>query len=73
VRWIRRFVPNDDGKDPAVGIPAADVSLSRLPPSSDFRLALLDEAGGVVSSIDLSRGDLHDMRGAITNVMRVVR
>lgn len=68
MRWLRRHVVDDDGPaDAAVGIPAHSISLSRLPPSSDFRLALTDEQGAVISSIDLDRGDLYDTRQAISN------
>lgn len=71
VRWLSKRTRADDGTDPAVGIPARDVSWSRLPPSSDFRLALLDDAGAVIASIDLERGDVHDMRRALSQIMAV--
>ena len=70
MRWIGKRVRADDGPpDPLEGIPAHDVSLSRLPPTSDFRLALLDEQGQVISSIDLARGDVHDLRAALFQAM----
>jgi hypothetical protein len=72
MRWIGRRVRADDGPaDPQVGLEAHDVSLSRLPPSSAFRLALLDEQGAVISSIDLERGDVHDLRSAFFQAMQM--
>lgn len=74
MRWLAKRVRADDGpENPQVGIPAHDVLLQRLPPSSDFRIALTDEQGAVISSIDLSRGDLHDVKRAIVQVMAVVK
>lgn len=70
MRWIgRRNVRADDGTNPEVGIEAHDIGLFRLPPSSDFRLSLFDEAGKAIASIDLDRGDFHDLRGAIAQIM----
>lgn len=70
MRWLRKHVRADDGPpDPLVGIAAAGISLSRLPPSGDFRLALVDDAGAVIASFDMDRGDLHDTRRAISQVM----
>jgi hypothetical protein len=73
VRWFgrRRGVVADDGIDPELGIPADRIEFRR--PGDDYRVALLDAAGRVISSFDLDRGDLHDMKRAITMVMAVKR
>jgi hypothetical protein len=71
MRWLTGRTRADDGLDPAVGIEAQHITISRLPPSSDFRLALLEEGGRVISSIDLERGDLHDIKRSITMAMAV--
>jgi phosphopantothenate synthetase len=69
MRWLRGHVRDDDGVDPARGIEAADMVWSRL--EDGFRLALVDEAGAVISSIDLDRGDVHDTRAALTRILKV--
>lgn len=69
MRWRAGRTRADDGADPAVGTPASDITISRLPPSSDFRIALLAEGGAVISSIDLERGDVHDLRRALSMAM----
>lgn len=57
--------------DPETGIVAAGVSFRRHAGGNGYRLCLVDDAGAVVASFDADRGDMHDMRHAIGDVLRI--
>ena len=73
MRWFgrRRGVVADDGIDPEMGIPADRFELRR--PGEHYRIALLDAGGRVISSFDMDRGDMHDTKRAITQILAVKR
>jgi len=60
--------------DDETGREAAGLSFRRVentPGLVGYRLCLTSETGAVIASYDMDRGDMHDMRLAITNVLRV--
>jgi hypothetical protein len=68
-RLLGRRVRADDGRDPTLGIPAERIEATR-PTSDTYRITLLDAGGLALASFDMDRGDIHDLRHALTTVLR---
>lgn len=69
MKLLGRRVRADDGVDPALGVLAHGIKCTRPGPGA-YRIALTDDAEKVIGSIDLERGDIHDLRVALTHVLK---